>query len=172
MKKILIFIFMIILSTAVYSAESENVLIENQIYARFFENVKAINIPISIPLKSAVMYPSLKSKEVSLFKKELKTIKDVKRYTQDAFYFRSFKPGFYILQVYQKDGRLDQMLFSTESKAMIIREKDLLKERKVGEPQIIVYEFKVSEKVVDILKKYEKFVPKDGHLLTNWMLEF
>jgi len=115
----------------------------------------------------------IKREDLKIIIDDLKNISAIKEYSADAAPFGGFKEGFKSIMIYNENQKRNiALLYSIDEKAMIIRKCDIFLGEGIDLPLITVYEFELSKRVVQILKKYEEQIPDGGYFYSSWPSDY
>src|SRR5690606_19323455 len=109
--------------------------------------------------------------DLRTFINEIKNISNICEYSADAALIGEFKKGYRIFQVGTKGKGPIPMLYSINEKSMIIRKMDVIPNFKNKEPNVVVYQFNISDELALLMKKYEDLLPETGEFFTSWPLD-
>jgi len=165
LKQISFLVFFVMLLSGCVNSEIE---VNTKIYDVFFKKIVKIGIPKILPQNIAI----ISGNEIKIFKEEMKNIDGIKEYTRDAAIGTNFKDDFRLLYVHTeqtlKENKFLGLLYSTKEKSMIVRKYDIDPNFREDFPNLTVYEFKMPEKISQLLEKYERTLPEDGYFYNSW----
>lgn len=146
--------------------------LKSKIYETFFKDIVSASI-IKI-VNPDLKYTVIDGLEIEIIKSEMSKINDIREYSSNAQPLSYFKRGYRALYINKKvniEKKKWMVLYSTEEQSMIVRKYDIFPDTKVKLPNITVYEFKIPQKVVDILSEHEKTLPNEGFFIGSWPLD-
>lgn len=170
MKKVFLTLSLLIILSGCISAEAR---VADKIYQTFFQDLTRAGIVKLTPDSRTI----IDNDEVETIKKEMKRINIIREYSSDAAIGGNFKGDYRLVFIHTKStvkkGFPLGLLYSTKGKTMIARRYDLFPEVKEKNfPMIKVYEFRIPEKVVSILKRHEEMLPKEGLFINSWSYDY
>jgi len=169
MKKLL-FVYIFLYCLVCLGCDYNQVEISDRIYKTFFQNIIGISIMTTdndLDIRD--------TNQINTIKTEMRGIKIVKKYSsilneREVFINENFRLMLILTKINSKKNKVWQALCSTKDSIMIVREGDLFPDKrpkKMGE-KLFVYEFKVSQKVNNLLKQRENNISKKGFFFNTW----
>jgi hypothetical protein len=108
--------------------------------------------------------------DMEIIKREMKDIKDIKEDYAEAFI--GYKKGYRAMFVDVNTPNYLVVLYSIEERTFVIRECDIYPKRKVDYPKVKVYTFEMTNKVAEILERYEQCLTAKGDFIYTWPLDY
>jgi hypothetical protein len=171
MKKILLLFLIITSSFSICHSYAQKDIVA-LIYKTYFENIVRISI---IQASSNCNEDIANVHELNIIKNEMKNIIILKKYTANPNYGGVFKSNdFRLMYVFvklaEKKHKVLELLYSTNDAIMIAREDDIFPDKrpKTFDDKIIVYEFKIPQKVNTLIKQCENRFPEGGFYFNTW----
>lgn len=169
MKKYNLFFCLFIVSTLVGCSSNDNDL-QKKINNNLFNNVQKI---VVVNFADPYYHSStIKGKELSIVKNELKKINNIKIIKLDH---NNYFEGYHLIYLFfNKSKKSKEILYSLNLKTVMIKETDVipekLNEQNEKSNETTIYQFIISERILEILKEHEQKLPKEGEFFSSWPL--
>ena len=169
MKKIFILIIWLISTLILVCGCSEEGNIKDKVYETFFADINMVVIFKINPSTLEIYREEFDEQDVALLQKELKNMEYVKEFVADVSVVGFVKEGYHSLCFNQKHKKIAYtLLYSTAERSILVRKRDIFSDVHPQFPNEPAYEFKISQKAVDIIKKYEEKFPENTKFYGEW----